>query len=185
MLLCIGVTLHQLERFEEALDVFDEVKEKWPDDPDVWVYRMAPLISLKRGQAALESAERAFPLRHKSSDRGSLLYQAAAGASIAMGLDSLKRRWLPDLDTATKAFIKWRDRARRDKQLAAFKQAVEVFKQSLAREDMPVFEEFMLGVRLASIRNPFRRWEALGKEISKDWPKDVSAVQAIREQRRW
>lgn len=182
VLLDIGVILHQMERFAKALDVLDKVKERWPDDPDVWVYRMAPLTSMEKGQSALESAEQAFSLRHKSSDRGRLLYESAAGLSIAMGLDSLERRWLPDLETATKAFIKWRDRARRDKQAAAFNQAVREFKKELS-EYNDTFEEFMLGVRLASIRNPFRRWEAIAREISKVWPEGVSAVDAIREQR--
>lgn len=186
VLLGIGMTLLQMERFADALDVLDKVKGKWPDDPAVWAYRMVPLLSLGKAQAALESAEQAFLLRPKSPGRGRLLYQGAACVPIAMGLSALKRRWLPDLEAATKAFIKWRDRARRDKQLPAFKQAVEEARRGLTEEeDMTAFEEFMLGVRLMSIRDPFKAWDALAKEISKDWPKGVSAVQAIREQRRW
>ena len=38
-------------------------------------------------------------------------------------------------------------------------------------------------VRLLSIKDPFEGWRELGKELSKVWPKDVSAVDAIREQR--
>ena len=104
-------------------------------------------------------------------------------ASLAMCI--LKRRWLPDYESAVAAFIKWRARARRDKQLVAFKQAVEEVKNGLPNEDMETFEEFMVGVRLMSIRDPFKGWKALGKEISKHWPEGVSAVDAVREQRRW
>ncbi|HLF05354.1 MAG TPA: tetratricopeptide repeat protein, partial [Dehalococcoidia bacterium] len=44
-------------------------------------------------------------------------------------------------------------------------------------------EELELAVRLLSIKDPFEGWRALSQEISKVWPKDVSAVDAIREQR--
>ena len=46
-----------------------------------------------------------------------------------------------------------------------------------------VFEELELMVRLLSIKNPFHRWREFTKEISKVWSADVSAVDAIREQR--
>ena len=183
VLLGIGTTLHQMESYPEALETFEDVKARWPDDPDVWVYQMAPLSSLERGQEALGSAEQAFPLRHEASDPGSLLYVGAALASLGLGLSALKRRWLPGLEAATRAFIKWRDRARRDKQTDAFKQAVGEVKQGLTEEDMDTLDEFMLGVRLASIRDPFKRWDAIAEEINKVWPEGKSAVDAIREQR--
>ena len=44
-------------------------------------------------------------------------------------------------------------------------------------------EELELMVRLLSIKDPFEGWRELSKEISKVWPKGVSAVDAIREQR--
>ncbi len=183
VLLYIGVTLHQMERFAEALDVFDKVKGKWPDDPDVWVYRIPPLVSLEKAQAALESAEWAFPLRHNSSDRGQTLYICAALVSVGFGLSALKRRWLPDLEAATKAFIKWRARARRDKQTAVFKQTVDGYTNALQGDERLIFDDFMLSVKLGSIKDPFKRWDAIAEEINKVWPSDLSAVEAIRRQR--
>ena len=44
-------------------------------------------------------------------------------------------------------------------------------------------DELKLMVRLLSIEDPFDRWREFLKEISDVWPKDVSAVDAIREQR--
>jgi hypothetical protein len=38
-------------------------------------------------------------------------------------------------------------------------------------------------VRFLSIKDPIDGWRALTQEISKVWPEDVSAVDAIREQR--
>ena len=180
-----GMALKQLGRYQEALEALERAIQLRPDFSEAHYYRGAALGRLGRHQEALEAFEHVYPLRRELSDLGSNLYLGAAFVSLLFGLSALERRWLPDLEAATKAFIKWRARARRDKQTAAFNQAVKQFKEALPEEDKDTFEEFMLGVRLASIRDPFRRWEALGKEISKDWPKDVSAVQAIREQRRW
>ena len=44
-------------------------------------------------------------------------------------------------------------------------------------------DELKLMVRLLSIEDPFDRWREFLKEISEVWPKDVSAVDAIRGQR--
>lgn len=184
VLLWIGVTLHQMERFEEALDVFDKVKDKWPNDPDVWVYRMAPLTSLGRGQAALESAERAFPLRHKSFDHGQTMYISAGLVSVASGLSALERLSTEDLKSSTTAFITWQERAREDSQVTAFKKAVSQFKGHLTREQKEVLSDFFMNVRLTCIKDPFERWDAIAEEINKVWPKDLDAVEAIRRQRR-
>ncbi len=43
--------------------------------------------------------------------------------------------------------------------------------------------ELTVSVRLRAIKDPFERSRELAKEISKDWPPGLSAVDAIREQR--
>ena len=90
---------------------------------------------------------------------------------------------MPDLENLTKAFIWWREQARHDNQLAAFEEGQRETKAILPGEQSEAYEEFMLSIRLGSIEDPFDRWKALGEEISKVWPKGVSAVDAIREQR--
>lgn len=45
-------------------------------------------------------------------------------------------------------------------------------------------EETQLAIRLMSIKDPFEGWRELGKELSKVWPKGLSAVKAVREIRR-
>lgn len=51
------------------------------------------------------------------------------------------------------------------------------------REFQEALEELELAMQLLSIKDPFDGWRALTSEISKVWPKGVSAVDAIREQR--
>ena len=46
------------------------------------------------------------------------------------------------------------------------------------------FEELEVFIRLMRIKDPFEGWRALGKEVSKRWPKGHSVVKAVREMRR-
>ncbi|MSQ07233.1 MAG: hypothetical protein EXR54_06460 [Dehalococcoidia bacterium] len=58
-----------------------------------------------------------------------------------------------------------------------------VTQEQVRRELQEALDELELAVRLLSIKNPFDRWRALTKEISKVWPEGVSALDAVREQR--
>ncbi len=180
----MGVTLIEMEREKEALEVFDQIAEKWPDDPEVWGYRVPPLSLLGRHYEALESLEKSYALRHHSSDRGAGLYYIAALSTAYLGVVGITNQWLPDIEAGVKSYIRWRRRAKRDKQLEAFEKGVEEVKKKLSREHKDAVEEFELSVRLLSIKDPFKGWEALTREMGKVWPKDVSAVEAIREQRK-
>ena len=54
---------------------------------------------------------------------------------------------------------------------------------SVPAELQAALEELEIMVRLLLIKDPFDRWRELSKEIGAVWPEDVSAVDAIREQR--
>ena len=56
-------------------------------------------------------------------------------------------------------------------------------KEPMSKELKEALEELELTIRLMSIKDPFEGWRALSTEISKVWPKGLSAVDAIREQR--
>ena len=183
VLVRIGMAQGQLEQYDDALDTYTQVIEQWPDDADVWVFRSAPLVSLGRVQEAIESLEKAFARRSRCSNSGMWsLYYSSAMLLLILGVTSIEIRSLPDLETFTKAFIWWREQARRDNQVAAFGEGEEEAGK-LTTEKSEAYEEFMLSVRLGSIEDPFEGWQALAQEISKVWPKDVSAVDAVREQR--
>ena len=183
VLVRIGMAQGQLEQYDNALETYTQVMEQWPDDADVWVFRGAPLVSLGRIQEAIESLEKAFARRSLCSNSGIWsLYYSSAVVLLLLGVTSIEVRSLPDLETMTKAFIWWREQARRDSQDSAFGEGEEAA-EKLTTEKTEAYEEFMLSVRLGSIEDSFEGWRALAQEISKVWPKDVSAVEAIREQR--
>ncbi|MBI4236522.1 MAG: hypothetical protein HY688_04115 [Chloroflexi bacterium] len=55
--------------------------------------------------------------------------------------------------------------------------------RGLTEQETGAVEEFNTAVRLLAIEDPFEGWQALSEEMTKVWPKGVSAVDAIREQR--
>ena len=55
--------------------------------------------------------------------------------------------------------------------------------KTVSKDLNDAMEELILMVKLLSIKDPFDRWREFSKEISSVWPNDVSAVDAIREQR--
>jgi hypothetical protein len=46
-----------------------------------------------------------------------------------------------------------------------------------------LFDEFEVMFTVLSIEDPFERWKVLARKIGERWPKEVSAVEAIREER--
>ena len=185
VLVGIGWAKAQLEQHDEALDTFNQLIASWPDVAEVWVFRYPSLVSLDRMQEARESLEGAYLHRHKYSPSVIWsLYYAGAVVLLLLGVTSIEKRSLRNLEAITKGFIMWREQARLDNQAAAFRDgAAAAAKEMLTNEKTEVYEEFILSVRLGSIEDPFEGWKALGEEISKVWPKGVSAVDAIREQR--
>jgi hypothetical protein len=57
------------------------------------------------------------------------------------------------------------------------------FRASLGKQELKRFDEFQVMLAVLAVEDPVERWKALGREISKRWPKGVSAVKAIREER--
>lgn len=172
-------------RAEVALRALDKAVERWPEHPGLWMARSLPLASLLRLREALESLVTAYHHRGKSGQVHRLLYELAAFVSHYVAMSGVMRRSIANLEAGVGSLIEWRKLARQDRQLAAFDDQIKAIKNEWPAEHRETLAEVDLAVRLQSIEDPFEGWKALSKEISKRWPKDVSAVDAIREQRRW
>ncbi len=107
-----------------------------------------------------------------------------AQVGIAEGLEGLQKSDLHDFDAGGEKVIAVLRAAREAGQEKAVWEAMDKVEAGLSPEQRPLMEELRLYVRLMSIEDPFEGWRALGEEISKVWPKGVSAVDAIREQRK-
>jgi tetratricopeptide (TPR) repeat protein len=57
-----GISLHHLDRYEEALASFDKVIELNPDDDKAWVKRGQALLKLNRPEESFNSYDKAIEL---------------------------------------------------------------------------------------------------------------------------
>ncbi len=100
---------------------------------------------------------------------------------MLLGLSGILEDDLPEAQKGVQEYLVVQEKATSDGleatlgKLAAQEPVSPQLKAALA--------ELEIMVRLLSIKDPFEGWRELTKEISKVWPKGVSAVDAIREQR--
>ena len=119
-----GVTLGRLERPTDEIAVYDQVVARFGAAPEPALQEQVARALVNKGIAlfelgdaaeALASFENAYGRRLHLPEKGAALFSAAAVACVVLGVSGIKQRWLPDLETGTRAYIKWRGRARRDK----------------------------------------------------------------------
>jgi protein-tyrosine-phosphatase len=75
------------------------------------------------------------------------------------------------------------DKQRRRQAQRNVSETLATFSEELIAQATGAVQEFKELVRLLAIEDPFEGWKALGSYVWRNWPKDISAVQAIREMR--
>ena len=184
-LLCTKAGLLFVEgNTEEGLKEYDNalgVKEM----PSTWALKGTALLQLERLDEAFEAFRKAHSLRENfGPQKQAYLVELFGGWSIAALLRGLFGILQEDIHEAKKGvdeYIAVLERAEGDNLASAvLNLAVE---RPVSEDLQAALEELEIMVRLLSIKDPFEGWRELTKEISKVWPKGVSAVDAIREQR--
>jgi tetratricopeptide (TPR) repeat protein len=178
---------------DEALSVCNEALDE-EETPFAWLLKAATLSLMHLYDEAFHAFQKAYSVREKAGrQREEFLkgvFMAWSGTALLRSLVGIAQQdsqmaqegveeYLAVLETAisdglestvmTPALYKERFRGR--------------VKGQALKELQEAFYELDLMIRLLSIKDPFDRWRALSQEISKVWPKGVSAVDAIREQR--
>ena len=179
-----GVDLGVLGQFEEALKAFEKALRFKKDFPQALNNKGVTLSSLGRYTEAFACFDEVFDSRGVLQGGGASLYQFWATLALAQGLDAMLTNDIPTFKEAGYKYIDILERAEQDGMGQAVEDALVQFKDQLKkRKDKKAFEEVELFARLMKIKDPLEGWRALSEEISKVWPKGVSAVEAIREQR--
>ncbi len=179
-----GILLCQANAIEDGLGFYDEalaVKET----PSTWALKGTGLLQLERLDDAFEAFQKAFEFRDRfgPQKRAYLndLIVAWSASALLRGLYGILEQDISEAQRGVEEYIDVSSKAHAEHleasllRLGADKTASKHLKEAM--------EELELMVRLQSIKNPFDRWREFSKEISAVWPKDVSAVDAIREQR--
>ena len=183
VLLGLGETKGAIETLQEAIRHVD-------DEPAIWsITGVAHARSGEFGEAQ-KAFEKAFAYKNGPSAMDTVSYKAWANSIVSLGISALLGGNVTDFEAAGFAYIDVLEKAQKEGAGAAVEDVLLQIKSMLqqkkrkARQALAAFEELEVFINLMKIKDPFEGWRALGKVISESWPKGVSAVQAIREQRR-
>lgn len=183
VLLDLGETKAALATLQRALTYID-------DEP---VIRSATGVAHARlgefGEAQ-SAFEKAFDQKDGPSYFDTVSYKAWASSIIASGVNAIIDQNITGFEVAGFAYIDVLEKAQKDGAGPVVEDSLVQIKLTLqqkkrkGRQALAAFEELEIFINLMKIEDPLEGWRALGKVISESWPKGLSAVQAIREQRR-
>jgi tetratricopeptide (TPR) repeat protein len=199
-----GYLLSQQGKQEEGLRNYDYALATI-EKPATWALKGNALLQMDRTDEALQAFQRAYELREyfgpQKQEYLRDLFWAWGTTTYFLGLDAVLEQDSTKLGKWVHQFLDIKERAK-SAGLEAIPGKV-VFREPGSEPQGKVsgeaehtlivhaheaelrdaLEELELAIRLLSIKDPFEGLRALSKEISKYWPEDVSAVDAIREQR--
>jgi len=173
-----GVAHGNLGQHKEALACYSEVIELKPDLAEAWNNKGAVLDKLGQPEEALACFDEAIKLKPDFAEA----WYNKGEALGKLGLESIRSGDMKEAEERALELVKLKNEADKDG-MADVDEAMAEFKEGLSKRELKLFEEFELMLTFLAIEDPFKRWRLLKKEIGKKWPKGVSAVEAIREQR--
>ncbi|PKB72141.1 MAG: hypothetical protein BZY87_02070 [SAR202 cluster bacterium Io17-Chloro-G6] len=179
-----GTLLCQAGAIDAGLKHYDEALEV-KETPSTWALKGAVLLQVPRLDDAFGAFQKAFELRREFGDQkqaylNDLIFGWSTGA-LLRGLFGILEQNISEAQKGAEEYINISSKAHAEG-LEASLLPLEV-DRSVSKDLIDAMEELKLMVRLLSIKDPFEGWRELSKEVGKVWPEDMSAVDAIREQR--
>lgn len=174
--------LHHLDQNqpEQALQACHKARLVWPE--------IGPIASLAEAYslALLRRYDLAFATLETIAAEAGEYFQARdfyrqwATPGLLQGLNGLVGEDMDAFEAGGQKVVTVLKSAREAGQEDAVWAAMHEVEQALPPEQRPLMEELRIYVRLMSIEDPFEAWEALGKELSKVWPKGLSVAEEVR-----
>ena len=179
-----ALLLCQVGDIENGLNLYDEALEV-RETPSTWALKGTGLLQVDRIDEAFEAFQKAFELREEFGPQeqeylNDLIFTWSASA-LLRGLYGILEQDVSEAQKGVEEYLIVSSKAK-DEGFGASVMPPAV-KESVPIDLKDAVDELELMVRLLSIKDPFEGWREFSKEISKAWPKDISAVDAIREQR--
>ena len=180
-----GADLWLLDRHQEALGAYEEALTLRPDYPEALGNKGFALWELGRLEEAQQALEQAFKVRDGFQQGTALLFGNWSALIVSQGLVELLDNRIKDFEEAGLKYIDILEKAQQDGMAEVVEDSLTQLKVGLKKKkELKAFEELELFINLMKIKDPFEGWRALGTAMSERWPKGVSAVDAIREQRK-
>jgi tetratricopeptide (TPR) repeat protein len=169
---------------DEALKHYDAAL-RTKETPSTWALKGAALLELNRLDEAFHSFQKAYSLRENFGPQKQEylkdLFQGWSISALLRGLLGILHNDSRELQKGVEAYLEVLENSGKEGLSGAV--GMLEAEEPVSEELKAALEELELAIKLLSIKDPFDRWRAFTKEISKVWPKDISAVEAIREQR--
>lgn len=166
-----------LELYDEALGIIEK--------PSTWALKGTALLQQERIDESFHAFQKAYALKDafgpQKKEYLQDLFAVWSGASLLQALSGILNSDLRESAKGAHQYLQVVDNAREENLDSAV--LTLTGQEPVSQELQDALEELALMVRLLGIKDPFDRWREFTKEISKVWPKGVSAVDAIREQR--
>lgn len=172
-----SAVLEGLAFYVEALTV--------KETPSTWGLKGMAFLQIDRLDEAFNAFERAFELRQefgvqKQAYLHDLMITWSTSAQLR-GLGGILEQNVSEAQRGVEEYLAVSSKANAEGLGASLGNLAVDYNASANLKS--ALDELNLMVRLLPIKDPFEGWRELSKEVSKVWPKDVSAVDAIREQR--
>jgi tetratricopeptide (TPR) repeat protein len=178
-----GLLLQQGSQ-DEALRYYDAALHT-EETPSTWALKGTALLQMERVDEALQAFQKAYSLRENFGPQQQEylkdLFQGWSTSALLRGLLGILHHDSRELQKGVEAYLEVFENSRKEGLSGAV--GMLEAQEPVSEELKAALEELELAIKLLSIKDPFEGWRALTKEISKVWPKDASAVDAIREQR--
>lgn len=175
-------------RATEVFEYADRALTHDKGSPVIWLARGATTLRLERFEEATSSFETASGSRKRFGPRmdkyAPILFRTWSGSSLLHGLAWILNHDLAMAQKGVKDYLRVLDKAKaEDLESAVMVPIDRATEDTVPPELRTALKELELMVRPLSIEDPFESWREFSKEISSVWPKDVSTVDAIGEQR--
>ena len=175
-------------RDQQAIRCYDEALEVNDQSPSTWLAKGAGLMELSRLDEAFKALGKAYVFRdyfgNQRQEWLKILFEGWSKSSLLRGLFGVLHEDLSEAEKGVYEYLRVVDKAKVEcMQDVVVNQLAWSADTKLTPLELLAISDLELMIRLLSIEDPFEGWRALTKEISKVWPQDVSAIDAIREQR--
>ncbi|MBF8303890.1 MAG: repeat:TPR repeat [Dehalococcoidia bacterium] len=176
-----GIIQYNLQRYKQALESFNKALELVPNSGIAWLNKGLTLLRLERFEEATTAFEQAYRFPEMVRNSKTELY---TGWSYTLLFGALQAQLAKDLDMVEYWADYWGDvkeRSKEDGLAPVMEERITMMKEKLPEKELRAF--FKIEKKLHRMEDPLYRLKALRDSISRKWPKGLSAVEAIREDR--
>ena len=176
-----GAALVELGKHKDAITELDKALVVDESDALAWYNKGLALERLGKYEEAAACFENAFASREHLPNKGAPLYVAWAELMLSQGMKFISSNDMKSTDRLILDFKRLSASATSDGKGQIVEEAINRYKAALPKGKLKSFSLFEY--KLQATQEAIVRWGALRDWVSRKWPKGLSVVGALREER--